>query len=144
MACSSRGSGRRPPPGVSPASNEVQLATGQAAPPLAPQSLLATVQNTNVALQWTENPFGPVITAYYLVAGTGPGLADIGVLPLPATARTFAVQAPPGTYYVRMLAVNAAGASAPSNEAVLVALPGTCTIPAVPTGLLATSVGRAR
>lgn len=129
--------------GVSPASNEVRFGTGQGAPPLAPLALLATVQQTNIALQWTENPFGPVITAYYLVAGTGPGLADIGVLPLPPTTRTFAVQAPPGTYYVRMLAVNAAGASAPSNEAVLVAQPGTCTIPAVPTGL-ATSAGGGR
>jgi hypothetical protein len=127
--------------GMSAASNEVQFATGQGGPPLAPLALLATVQNTNVSLQWTENPFGPVITAYYLVAGTGPGLADIGVLPLPPTARTFAVVAPPGTYYVRMLAVNATGASLPSNEAVLLAQAGTCTIPEVPTGLATTSGG---
>ncbi|MFN7977893.1 MAG: fibronectin type III domain-containing protein [Vicinamibacterales bacterium] len=120
--------------GLSSPSNEVQIATGQAAPPLAPQALLATVQGTSIALQWTENPNGPVIGAYYLLAGSAPGLADIGVLPLPATARTFAALAPPGTYYVRIAAVNAAGTGAPSNEAALVAQPATCTIPATPTG----------
>ncbi|MEZ5291539.1 MAG: fibronectin type III domain-containing protein [Vicinamibacterales bacterium] len=125
------------PAGLGPASNEVAFATGQAAPPLAPQALLATVQGTGLALQWTENPLGPVIAGYQLHAGTGPGLSNIGVAPLPATQRTFAANAPPGTYYVRIVAVNAAGASPTSNEAVLVAQPGTCTIPSTPLGLVA-------
>lgn len=128
--------------GLSAASNEIQIATGQAAPPLAPQALLATVQGTSIALQWTENPNGPVIGAYYLLAGSAPGLADIGVLPLPATARTFVAAAPPGTYYVRIAAVNAAGTGAPSNEAVLVAQPSTCTIPAPPTGAVVSQTSR--
>ncbi len=71
--------------GLSPPSNEVRLATGQSAPPLAPQALLATVQGTNIALRWTENPLGPAITGYYLQAGTAAGLADVGALPLPPT-----------------------------------------------------------
>lgn len=128
--------------GLSTASNEIQIATGQAAPPLAPQSLLATVQGTAIALQWTENPNGPVIGAYYLLAGSAPGLTDIGVLPLPATARTFTAVAPPGTYFVRIAAVNAAGIGAPSNEATLVAQAGTCTIPATPTGAVASQSSR--
>lgn len=126
--------------GVGPASGEVAFAVGQAAPPLAPQALLATVQGAAVSLQWTENPLGPVITGYYLQAGTAPGLADLGVIPLPASARSFAAVAPPGTYHVRVVAANAAGAGAPSNEAVLVAQPGTCTIPAVPVGLSASAL----
>jgi hypothetical protein len=121
--------------GVGPASNEVQVATGESAPPLAPLALLATVQNTALELQWTENPLGPVIAGYQLHAGSGPGLSDIGVLPLPPTARSFSAVAPPGTYYVRVHALNAAGVSVASNEAVLVAQPGTCTIPEVPLGL---------
>ncbi len=125
--------------GVSGPSNEVQFATGQAGPPLAPLALLATVQNTSVAMQWTENPQGPIITGYQVRAGSGPGLSDIGVAPLPATARTFAAEAPPGTYYVRIVALNAAGAGVASNEAVIVAQPGTCTIPAVPTGVVASA-----
>ncbi len=125
--------------GTSVPSTEVQFATGQAAPPLAPLALLATVQDTGVSLQWTENPQGPVITGYQVRAGTAPGLTDLGLAPLPPTARTFTAIAPPGTYYVRIVAMNAAGAGAASNEAAIVAQPGTCTIPAAPTGVVATA-----
>lgn len=128
--------------GVGPASNEIFVATGQSAPPLAPKALLASVQDTALALQWTENPFGPVITGYQLHAGTAPGLSDVGVLPLPLTARSFTANAPPGTYYVRVHAVNTAGVSVASNEAVLVAQPGTCTVPLVPLNFAATSISR--
>ncbi len=126
--------------GLSAPSNEIQFATGQAGPPLAPLALLATVQGTAVSLQWTENPQGPIIAGYQLRAGSGPGLTDIGLVPLPPTARTFSVVAPAGTYYVRIVAVNAAGAGVTSNEAVLVAQPGACTIPAAPTGFVATAL----
>lgn len=126
--------------GLSPPSNEVQLATGQSAPPLAPQALLATVQGTTISLRWTENPIGPAITGYYLQAGTAPGLADLGALPLPPTARTFAVNAAPGTYFVRVVAVNAAGASVASNEVMLAPGLNVCTIPDAPTGFVAVGV----
>lgn len=125
--------------GLSAPSNEIQFATGQAAPPLAPLALLATVRDTAVSLQWTENPQGPIITGYQLRAGSGPGLTDVGLAPLPASARSFSAVAPAGTYYVRLVATNAAGESVASNEAILVAQPGTCTIPAVPTGFVATT-----
>ncbi|MGE0359378.1 MAG: Ig-like domain-containing protein [Vicinamibacterales bacterium] len=131
------------PAGPGPVSNEVQIALGQAAPPLPPLSLLAMVQGTAVTLRWTENPLGPVIGGYQVQAGTATGLVDIGVIPLSAATRTLAVNAPPATYFVRLVAVNAAGASAPSNEAVVTTGAGICTIPAVPTGLQATaSAGR--
>ncbi len=123
--------------GFSLPSNEVQVATGEAAPPLAPQALLATVQGTQVSLRWTENPQGPVIAGYQLQAGTAAGLANLGVLPLPATARTFSVNAAPGTYFLRVVAVNAAGPGAASNEAVVVPGSGTCTVPAAPLALVA-------
>ncbi len=119
--------------GSGPPSNEVQVALGQAAPPLAPLALLATVQGTAVTLQWTENPFGPVITGYQIHAGTATGVTNIGVIPLAAIARTLSVTAPPGTYFVRLVAVNAvgrrraverSGASSPGA--------GMCTMPAVP------------
>jgi hypothetical protein len=127
------------PAGSGPASNEVQVAAGQAAPPQPPQALLATVQGTAVTLQWTENPLGPVIGAYQLQAGTATGVIDVGAFPLPATQRTLSVDAPAGIYFVRLVAVNAAGVSSPSNEAIVTTGPGVCTIPAVPTGLAATS-----
>lgn len=128
--------------GLGPPSNEVFVGTGQAAPPLAPKFLLATVQGTGLALQWTENPLGPVIVGYQIHAGSAPGLSDIGILPLPATARTFAASAPPGTYYIRVHAVNAAGVSVASNEAVIVAGPTTCTVPLTPLNFAATSTSR--
>jgi hypothetical protein len=125
--------------GTGPASNEVRIALGQAGPPLAPLALLATVQATAITLQWTENPLGPVITSYQLQAGTASGLVDIGVIPLAASTRTLAVSAPTGTYFVRLVAVNASGAGAPSNEAVITTGAAVCTIPAVPQGLQASS-----
>jgi hypothetical protein len=126
--------------GLSGPSNEIQFATGQAGPPLAPLALLATVQGTAVSLQWTENPQGPIIGGYQVRVGTGPGLTNLGLAPLPPSARTFAAAAPPGTYYVRIVAVNAAGAGVASNEAVIVAQPGTCTIPAAPAGVVASAL----
>ena len=92
------------PAGSGPASNEVQIALGQAAPPLPPLALLATVQGTAVTLQWTENPLGPVIGSYQLQAGTASGLVDVGAFQLSATARTLSVNAPAGTYFVRLVA----------------------------------------
>ena len=51
------------------------------------------------------------------------------------------MNAPPGTYFVRLVAVNAAGSSPPSNEAIMTTGPGACTMPAAPTGLEASSAG---
>jgi hypothetical protein len=127
------------PAGSGPVSNEVQIALGQTAPPQPPLALLATVQGTAVTLQWTENPLGPVIGGYRLQAGSAPGLADIATLAIPAGARTLTVNAPAATYFVRLVAVNAAGVSPPSNEAIVTTGAGVCTIPAVPTGFSATS-----
>ncbi len=123
--------------GTSAPSNEVRVAAGDAEAPLPPQALLATVQGTLVTVQWTENPLGPVIAGYQIQAGSAAGLTDIGAAPLDATVRSFTVDAPPGTYFLRVLAVNAAGASAPSNEAAITPGPGTCTVPAAPTGFAA-------
>jgi hypothetical protein len=123
------------PAGPGPVSNEVLITLGQAAPPQPPQALLASVVGTLVRLQWTENPLGPVIAAYQVHAGTAPGLSDIGVIPLPPGTRSLTVDAPPNTYYVRLVAVNAAGASPPSNEAIITTGPGVCVVPAVPAGV---------
>ncbi len=123
--------------GQSAPSDEIVVATGQAAPPLAPLGLLATVQGTTVAFQWRENPLGTEITQYQLHAGSGPGLSDLGMLPLGAGTTTFANAAPAGTYYVRAFAANASGAGPASNEATVTLGAGVCTVPAVPTGLTA-------
>ena len=90
--------------GPGPASNEVRVALGAAAPPLPPSALLATVQGINVTLQWSENPMGPTVSGYELHAGTAAGLANLGVAPLGASSRGLSVAVPPGTYFVRVLA----------------------------------------
>ena len=123
--------------GLGAPSSEVQVATGEAVPPLAPLALLGSVQGTAASLQWTENPLGPVIAGYQMRAGSAAGLSDLAVVPLAAGARTFAASAAPGTYFVRIVAVNAAGVSEASNEAILTLGPGVCTIPAAPAGLVA-------
>jgi uncharacterized delta-60 repeat protein len=120
-------------------SGDVRVETGQAAPPRALGGLLATVQGTTVTLQWREDPLGPVIAGTLLQAGSAPGLADLAAIALPAGVHTFTAKAPPGTYFVRVLGVNAAGASAPSAELALTLGEGICTVPDSPTGLSATT-----
>ena len=58
-------------------------------------------------------PLDPLIDA-----GSAPGLTDLASFAVGATTG-YAVDVPPGTYYVRVRAANALGASAPSNEIVL-------------------------
>lgn len=122
--------------GTSAPSAEVVVATGQAAPPLAPLSLLATVQGLAVSFAWTENPLGTDVDRYTLVAGRAPGLSDLAVVPL-GRALTFSAGAPAGTYYVRVVAANTSGSGPASNEAMVTLGTGVCTVPATPVNLTA-------
>ncbi len=123
--------------GFGPPSNEVRVTTGQAAPPLAPKALLATVQGNVVSFQWSHDLAGPSVAGFQVQAGYSSGATDVGVAPFAADVRSFSVAAPAATYYVRVVAVNAAGASPPSNVAVVSPGPGICTTPETPTNLLA-------
>lgn len=71
-----------------------------ASPPL---NLAATVTGRVVSFTW-DPPADGSEDPPTLVAGTGPGLADIGSLAMPAFATSFAIAAPPGSYYVRLVA----------------------------------------
>lgn len=122
---------------LGPASEEIVVATGQAAVPLAPAGLMATVVGTTVTFTWRDNPLGPDIAYYQLHAGSAAGLSDVGILPMAPGARSYTTAAPPGTYYVRVVPVNAAGAGGPSDDAVVNPGPSICTTPDVPTGLSA-------
>jgi hypothetical protein len=125
--------------GPSAPSNEVQLVTGQAGPPLAPLAFTAAAVGTSVGVQWTENPLGPVVGGYVLEAGSAPGLANIGAVTFSAATRSFAANVASGTYYLRVRAGNAAGLGPPSNEMVVVAQPAACVPPGAPSGLSATT-----
>jgi hypothetical protein len=109
------------------------LATLRAAAPTAPSNLVGNVSGLNVTLTWGASANLP--TQYILQAGFAPGQTAITV-PLPGTQTFFNASAGPGTYYVRVVAVNADGTSAPSNE-VTVVLTGGCAAPSAPFNLRA-------
>ena len=61
---------------------------GQTAVPFPPLALLATVAGHGGArCSGPRTRCGPVVASYQLQAGTATGLVDIGVIPLPASAR---------------------------------------------------------
>lgn len=101
--------------GVSDASNEVVLqGRGAPGPPI---GLTSTGAGSIVNLSWRAPATGSA-TGYVIEGGTGPGLANLGVVQI-GNVTTFTGSAPPGTYYVRVRAANAGGLSAPSNEIVV-------------------------
>ncbi|MEZ5290799.1 MAG: hypothetical protein R2745_06930 [Vicinamibacterales bacterium] len=107
--------------GPSPASADGVLAVGGAAgPPGAPINLTTTTAPGSVSLSWTTSAAGGAPAGHLLEAGTGPGLSNLAVVPIgPATS--FSVGGvPPGTYYLRIRAVNGSGSSATSGLAVAV------------------------
>jgi hypothetical protein len=113
------------------------LVEAQAGPPLAPTLMQSSV-GTRVSFTWVPNPQGPAATAFFLYAGSGPGVSNLANLAFPANQTSFAIDAPPGTYYVSVVALNPAGASAPSNEVIVVVTNPGCTLPGPPTGVIAT------
>ena len=106
--------------GASAPSNEVIVVVpggsgGCNAAPNAPTNFIATVSVDVVALGWAAPASGCAPTGYIIQAGSAPGLSNLAVINVGA-ATTLTVTAPPGVYYVRVIAVNAVGASAPSAE----------------------------
>ena len=120
--------------GAGPESTSVTVSVPQAAPPPgAPSALTGTVNGSTASFSWAAPSSGGAVAGYTLLAGVSPGFAaPIASLPLPAAPRSVSVPGvPPGTYYVRVVAQNTGGVSAPSNEvAVTVAGPA---VPAAPT-----------
>lgn len=106
--------------GTSAPSNEVTVVVAVQPPPGPPANLMGSAVGSNVTLQWQAPTSGGTPTGYTLIAGSAPGLADVIVLPLGSAMGISATNVPAGTYHVRVIATNAAGQSAPSNEVVLV------------------------
>jgi hypothetical protein len=108
--------------GESAASNEVVVVVGGgqsgcAAPPGAPTNLSGSVTGGLVSLSWLANSTGCPPTSYVLQAGSATGSSNLASLPL--TTTSFSTTAPVGSYYVRVVAVNAFGTSAPSGEIIV-------------------------
>ena len=95
-------------------------------PPGTPTGLRSTVTGTTVSLAWTPPSGGTAPQNYVLYAGTAPGQSNVGMA---STNNTGLVvpNVPDGIYYVRVVAVNSAGSSAPTPDAtvnVRIAPPG--------------------
>ncbi len=113
--------------GASAASNEVLLDVGAArqifcgdGPPEAPGGLMAAVAGRTVTLTWQPSGDGSRADAQRILAGSAPGLADLAALDTTPAVTSLSVAAPPGTYYVRVIALNACGGSPASNETMVV------------------------
>jgi predicted phage tail protein len=105
--------------GIGPPSNEVMVVVGSGcAPPAAPNNLAASVTGSTVTLSWSATAGA---TTYVLEAGSGPGQSDLLVIDLRSSAATLtATNVAARSYFVRVRAANACGASGASNEAVVV------------------------
>ena len=78
------------------------------------------MDGSTVTLNWTTPSFGTP-TGYIIEAGSAPGLSNLAVANTgnANTTATFG-GVPPGTYYVRLRAVNAQGASVVSNQRTII------------------------
>jgi glucose/arabinose dehydrogenase len=108
--------------GVSAPSEEITIVVGAggctAAPP-APSGVAAMVSGRTVRLIWTLAATGNGPASFAIEAGSVPGAADLAIVTVDGALRELVVNAPPGTYFVRVRSRNACGTSAASNEVVV-------------------------
>ena len=125
----------------------MRLASATAAPVVAPgvpTGFTATASGTVVTLAWTAPAGGDAPTSYVVEAGSTAGQANLANFDTGNAATSLAVfNVPSGTYFVRVRAVNSAGASAPSNEAQLVVAGGAspCVVLSPPLNLTGNVIG---
>ncbi len=107
--------------GASAASAEVSFVVAGASAPSPPAGVAASLNGTLATVTWVPPApdSGPsAATSYVLEVGTTPGARNIGAFNVGNVTR-FSSAVQPGTYYVRVRAINAYGASAPSSEVVV-------------------------
>lgn len=83
--------------------------------PSAPANLAAAVSGATVSITWSPPSSGSAATAYQLLAGSAPGLSNYGAINT-STTSIVVPGVPNGTYFVRVVAGNAAGVSAPTGD----------------------------
>jgi glucose/arabinose dehydrogenase len=108
--------------GVSLPSNEIVVVVGSGscvgAPP-SPTNLAASVNGRTVTLAWGVPSTSDGPNTFTIEAGSSTGLANLAMLILDGSARSFSVVAPPGTYFVRIRGRNTCGVGPVSNEVVV-------------------------
>lgn len=132
--------------GTSAASNEVVLTVGGGAStcsgsPSAPTNFTASVNDLSVTLTWTAPAGACAATSYVLEAGSASGRSDLANFNTGTAATSFRADGVgPGTFFVRVRAVNANGASAVSNE-VRLTTSAACAAPSAPSNASASVNG---
>jgi predicted phage tail protein len=106
--------------GTGPESASVTVTVPQtASPPGAPSNFAASVTGTTVSFTWSPPSSGGAVANYVLLAGLTPGFSvPFATVSLGSTPGSVVPGVPAGTFYVRVVAQNAGGTSAPSNEVV--------------------------
>jgi hypothetical protein len=98
--------------------------TAASAAPGAPRELLASVSGSNVTLTGSPPDSGGEAPSSYVVeAGSSPSLANLASINTGSQATSFAANAPPGTYCVRVRAATSCGVTAPTPDVVVVVQP---------------------
>jgi predicted phage tail protein len=107
--------------GTSQPSTEVMFVVGGVpSPPGAPNFVSSPVSGNSVTLNWTAPTVGTA-TSYIVEAGSATGLNNLANHNTGSTSTSLSFSGvPSGTYYVRIRAVNAQGASVVSNERTIV------------------------
>jgi hypothetical protein len=101
-----------------PSGDVLLTVPGTCAIPAAPRSVLAAAAGGTVTVTWAlGDPGTAAPDTFVLEAGRSPGTTFVS---LPLATRTLRAAAPAGTYYLRVRAVSACGASPPSEEVLLV------------------------
>jgi predicted phage tail protein len=103
--------------GVSAPTPDISISVQPCAgPPNAPTNLTFARNGNQVSFAWNAPASGPLPSQYGIAAGSAPGLMDIAAFATGNLATSLSASAPPGTYYVRVVALNACGISAFTNE----------------------------
>ena len=85
----------------------------------APEALSTDGEGATVTLSWVPPDAGGEAPAGYLIeAGSDRGLSDIATIQV-GNVTSFTTEAPPGTYFVRVRAINSRGPGLPSNEVIV-------------------------
>jgi uncharacterized repeat protein (TIGR03803 family) len=133
--------------GSSGPSNEIVVTVGGEVScnlaPAVPTGLTTSSSGSNVTINWQRPAVGCAPTSYVLQAGSSPGLSNLANFNTGSDSTTFSAGGVgAGTYYIRVIAVNAAGASGPSQDVPLVVGGGSCSgLPGAPTSFLASVSG---
>jgi hypothetical protein len=126
---------------TSPTTPDVSFAVGPPAVPGAPLDFSVVADGARATFAWQPPSTGAPLQ-YELQVGSREGSRDLAAIALPGAATSWSVNAPVSTYWTRLVAVNAAGPSAPSNEAFLDLVPKQSCSTVPPVNLTATVVNR--